>query len=438
MLKAGAAIEDISPIRPMFLYGYPHVPRVSTGVHDPLQAAALYLGNGNTELLLITLDILFISRESADRCRAELLAKTGIRPAHILISATHTHSGPVTADYLAFQNDPVVPKTDPVYLAYFESMIVRAGNAAWKNRVDADVAAASAIIEGVGTNRHSQTGPADREAGMLAVRRRDTKKLIALNVVYSMHPTVMHEDSTLVSGDFPSLAKQRLTEAFPGLVPLYHTGPSGNQSPRYSVKAQTFAEAERLGGLLAAPIISRVKALTEADYEADPVLNASAAFLQLEPRRFMSLAQAKSNLQAKVAQYEKLKKEGAPHGPVRTAECTVFGAEELVTLAEAQEKGVMKAWQDKCSKIQLQAFRIGSACLACMPGEVFVEYGLEIKQKAPSKTWVVSLANGETQGYIVTPEAELEGGYEAQCGFYKASNGARIVEELIRLIGSVA
>jgi hypothetical protein len=358
--------------------------------------------------------------------------------AHILISATQTHSGPVTADYLAFRRDPVVPKTDPTYLAYFESRIVEAGVAAWKKRVDAERAVTSARIEGVGTNRLSPDGLADQEAGLLAVRRSDSKELLALNLVYGMHPTVLHEDSTLVSGDFPGLAKQKLVEAFPGLIPLYHTGPSGNQSPRYSVKGQTFAEAERLGGLLAAPVIERVKALGDADYDRDPVLKAATAFLQLEPRTYMSYQDAEANLKAKVAHYEKLKKDGAPHGPVRTAECTVFGAEELVALAEAQENGELRLWQERCSKIQLQALRMGSACLACIPGEVFVEYGLELKKKAPMKTWPVSLANGEVQGYIVTPEAELEGGYEAQCGFFKASNGARIVESLLTLLGRLA
>ena len=37
-----------------------------------------------------------------------------------------------------------------------------------------------------------------------------------------------------------------LAEALPGAQVLYHTGPSGNQSPRYHVSGQTFAEAERL------------------------------------------------------------------------------------------------------------------------------------------------------------------------------------------------
>ena len=42
-LNAGAAAHQISPPRGAALFGYPHVKRTSTGVHDPLLASALFL-----------------------------------------------------------------------------------------------------------------------------------------------------------------------------------------------------------------------------------------------------------------------------------------------------------------------------------------------------------------------------------------------------------
>ena len=41
-LKAGTAIREITPVKPMFLVGYPHEERISNGVHDPLFASSLY------------------------------------------------------------------------------------------------------------------------------------------------------------------------------------------------------------------------------------------------------------------------------------------------------------------------------------------------------------------------------------------------------------
>ena len=51
-LVAGGGSFNITPPIGTFLYGYPHTPRLSTGVHDPLLASALYLDNGNTSVLL--------------------------------------------------------------------------------------------------------------------------------------------------------------------------------------------------------------------------------------------------------------------------------------------------------------------------------------------------------------------------------------------------
>ena len=51
-IRAGVAIEDINPRKPMALFGYPHVERVSTGIHDPILASFLCLDNGRRRLVL--------------------------------------------------------------------------------------------------------------------------------------------------------------------------------------------------------------------------------------------------------------------------------------------------------------------------------------------------------------------------------------------------
>jgi len=56
--KAGAAQVDISPEDSQFLFGYPHVKRYSTGIHDKLWSSALYLYDGKTEIMFIANDII--------------------------------------------------------------------------------------------------------------------------------------------------------------------------------------------------------------------------------------------------------------------------------------------------------------------------------------------------------------------------------------------
>src|ERR1041385_6016315 len=99
-LKAGAAGTQITPGNGAFLAGYPHVPRYSTGVHDPLLSTSLYLESGDARLLIIANDIIYAPKPVVQRVRQRITEKTGIPTGNILISATHTHSGPKTYDSL--------------------------------------------------------------------------------------------------------------------------------------------------------------------------------------------------------------------------------------------------------------------------------------------------------------------------------------------------
>jgi hypothetical protein len=160
-LIAGAAIRDISPTRPMFLMGYTHTERTSTGIHDPLLSSALYLTDGATPLMIISNDVLFVTKALTGQARQRIKQETGVPEDLILISATHTHSGPVTVDCLCSADDPVVPKVDPTYLQHLEDGIVAAGVEAWRRAQPAQLGLAVPKVTGIGTNRRYPAGPSD-------------------------------------------------------------------------------------------------------------------------------------------------------------------------------------------------------------------------------------------------------------------------------------
>ena len=63
--------------------------------------------------------------------------------------------------------------------------------------------------------------------------------------------------------------------------------------------------------------------------------------------------------------------------------------------------------------------RIGDAVLVALPGEVFLEIGLAIKQQAgPEHVFVVAYSNNCEIGYIPTAAAFPEGGYEVDAAPY--------------------
>ncbi|MCK4600848.1 MAG: hypothetical protein KAU28_00180, partial [Phycisphaerae bacterium] len=369
----------------------------------------------------------------ARRVRRRIEEATSIPAGNIMVTATHTHSGPMTVDCLSCEADPVVPKTDPTYVRFMEDAIVTAAVKAYELAQPAELGLAVADGTGVGTNRRDPAGPADPEVPVLVVRSTTSGENIAAMIVYSMHPTVLHEDSTLVSGDFPAMARQYLQHNVLGkdCPVLYHTGPAGNQSPRHVTKANTFAEARRLGEMLGRSVAGVIPGI---QYTSDVKLNCCRDFIELPRRTFPSVEQAEAGLQRAVSRLEKLCRRGASRQEVRTAECDWFGAEETLTLARAAADGRLNEAQKSCMPAEVQVIAVGPRAFVGWPGEVFVEYSLAVKARC-AETFVVCLANGELQGYVVTEAAAAEGGYEASNALFDGpASGKLLVDKTLELL----
>ena len=433
MLLAGAATVDVTPQGPVFLFGYPHVPRMSTGVHDPLECAALYLRSGGEQALFLANDVIFVSKTHAAEIRRRICERTGIGEHAIMVTATHTHSGPVMIDYVSNAADPVVPKVDPQYLGLFTDRVVAAAAAAVRSAVRAEIGFALVRAEGVGSNRHDPGGPADLDVPVIIARSLATRTPIGCMLVCAMHPTVLHEDSTLVSADFPGFARRYLRrQALPMSCPvLFHQGASGNQSPRHVTRANTFAEAQRIGELLGHQIAAALQSVT---YQRDVAVEARVASINATPRLFPTPEVARRDLIAARDRYAQLKDQRAARQIVRTAECDVFGAEETVELAGASRDGRLAAAIAACMPAEIQVITVGGWAFAGWPGEFFVEYALELRRRLPG-TFVITMANGELQGYIVTEETAARGVYEATNAVFHPSNGLRFIAATLALLG---
>lgn len=433
-LYVGAATRDISPSQPVALYGYPHVERVSSGIHDPLLATAIVFRNGAARLVLASLDLLMIEPPCARDMRRAVAQAVACDEAGVFIACTHTHSGPVTSRLLGWSDDPTIPKPDAGYLDSVKTQLVAAAADAVGATVPAELAWTSADASGVGGNRLQAGGITDPECGVLALRSPQTHEPLALALIYGMHPTVLHEDSTLVSSDFPHYTREHLRERLGRHLPIaYHTAPCGNQSPRHFVNGQTFAEAERLGRALGVSVARALDSLQAGGWCSDPKLEGRLATVELPRNPIRPRREAEALLAEYRDAYNRLRREGAPQADVRTAECAVFGAEGTVALARAAESGILRERLADYLPVEVQALRIGDANLVGLPGECFTEYALQIKRRASGRTYVVSLVNGDLQGYIVTPEAAAVGGYEATNAVFAPESGRRLVETAIAL-----
>jgi hypothetical protein len=425
-LFAGAAAADVTPSGSVFLYGYPHRARFSIGVHDPLLASALYLSAGDEAVMLVCVDTIWLSKSFVQRVRRRIAEECGIATSCIMITATHTHSGPVTVAMLSNADDVVVPPANDAYLARLAERIVRAAEAAVRHAEPAEVAVVEAKCPDIGGNRHDPGGPTVDEIPIVAVRSRsEPNRWLGLMFINRVHPTVLHEDSLLISGDFPGLCRQYLQRHLLGAdcAVLSPIGAAGNQSPRYVTLANTFQEAERLGTLLGKAIEASV---CDAAFWSDVPVGCITKLVELPMRSLPAIEIAELAVVRAREELEKLKKNGATRGRVRTAECAVFGAEETVALARMAASGRLSEFAAGCLPAEIQVVEIGPWLFVGWPGEVFAEFAIDLRQTHLNAR-VITLANGELQGYLVTEEAVRNRAYEASNSVFASPKSGEIL-----------
>ncbi|HEV3378771.1 MAG TPA: neutral/alkaline non-lysosomal ceramidase N-terminal domain-containing protein [Thermoleophilaceae bacterium] len=92
-LRAGAGKADITPRTGYYLGGWTRADRVAQGQHTRLWARALVLEQGGRKVALVAVD-LFMVPGGLVKHVGDALASRGLSEQTILMSASHTHSGP--------------------------------------------------------------------------------------------------------------------------------------------------------------------------------------------------------------------------------------------------------------------------------------------------------------------------------------------------------
>ena len=415
MIYAGVKQYDITPHRGVRLAGYPHFPRENTGFHDSLYVTAIYISNGKDEFAFAALDILFFSKKYAAEVRKRINSVCGIPEKNILICCSHTHSGPWAA------GNPELEATtsgdgkdiDDDYLFVLLENITKAVVEAKKSSFEAEVGFGIGHIgaeSGIGGNRRDKNGIVDDSLNILAVRNLQGQ-LKGVIANYSLHPTFLHEDSLLVSADYPAYLRYELSERFGGVAVGFAQGTSGDQSSRYFRRGQSFDEAERVGRLMgkkAADVIENM--VFEKDFRMAHVWKET----EIRIRKYPPIEKLEEEVKERTAYYEKLKKEGAAYLDVQNANLRMLGAEDKLGYAICLREGKRIDLYEDENPAEVSVFRMGDHVICGYPGEVFVNYGLVVKQKSKAaSTFVFELADGCLPGYCITDDAYEEDGYEA-------------------------
>lgn len=422
MLKIGMSLVDISPEKGVQLTGYPHCPRPNEGIHDPLYAACMFIDNGKERVAIVTADLLHFSKDFMRELRGKF-------DFPILASCSHTHCGPLVGVVHDFEYAEGIRRDDGYVRTLMDKVtciIEEASNNTFVGSIGTYVGHCGAE-QGIGGNRREKGGLADPSVNIIAAKDTDGKiRGILLN--YTLHPTYLHAENVFVSADYPGYIRRFFGFACPDAVFMFAQGTSGNQSSRYHRVGQTFEEACRAGTTIAVEVFH---SLEKIDFKDTLDIEYKSIEIELPRKSFPPRDEAKAAMIKARERFESLK--SADYITMRNAELDMFGAEDIYYLALEADSGYV----DPDLPCEIQKLILGDTAILGSQGELFVEYGLAIKAASKyEKTFVFELSSAALPGYVYTPDAVNDGGYEVGNSTFTPDAGEVIVKAAEKLLNN--
>jgi len=411
-MKAGVAKDIITPPIGTALAGYAFKGRESIGIHDELYARAIVLEQGKTRVALAVCDVRGFERSTVEKIRKIVERKTGISHRNVIVAATHTHSGPaglcefkeykgvfssVSAAYAGTKFDRSLVE---ILVRKIAGVIQRATCQMLEVRVGTLIAR----VEEIGKNRRNPSNVSDSEVPTTLIEGTDGPLSILYS--YACHPTVLHQDNRLISADFPGFSNLQL-ERVSKVLPIFMTGAAGDISTRYTRRETTFREVERFGSILASETFKVVNKIVPKDVSC---LSIQSMTVQLPVRQLPSLEEAQNQLNNAKDRLSQLRAQHASPAEMKSAETRGEGAQATMNLLKNS-----KMTELKNIEIEIQLLKMGDTGILAIPGDLFAQPGMDIKEYAQSRGFhlhICCYANGLI-GYIPTKDVLEEGGYES-------------------------
>jgi neutral ceramidase len=438
VFRAGAATSNITPWLGLSINGGMQDHKASH-IHDELHARCIVLDDGQTRLAFVVVDSCMVPREVFDEAKKVIQASTGIPLENILMSATHTHSAP--AAVAVFQSE-----ADKEYLRFLTLRIADGVRRAANNLAPAKIGWGKGSVPdqvfnrrwhmkpgtelkdpfgrtndlvrmnpGVGNaNLLEPAGPIDPELPIVSIQSTDGRP-VAMLANYSLH-YCGGVPSGHISADYFGIFADRIQELLgadrldPGFVGIMSNGTSGD------INNVNFR-----GGQPKQPHYGQMRLVANA--VADEALR---VYKEIQHQDWVPLRAMQREIQLgvrlpgteEVVQAKRI---------VAEAESPVMRNIEQIYARET----VLLSTYPAQVPLLLQVLGLGDLRIAAVPCEVFVEIGLELKQKH-SPLFTISFANGYN-GYLPTVEQHKLGGYET----WRARSSYLEVEAAPKIIGTL-
>ena len=430
-LRIGSSTVSITPDKPVALAGQ-FGTRISQSVEAPIVAAAVAIesieaGKPTDQAIFISCDLVGIHHSVLAQFRQHLkplLPDFDVRK--VIVSATHTHTAPVTSEILEetlitypIQKEGVMQPSE--YTAFLVERMSQAAVQAWKNRKPGGVSWTLGFAQ-IGENRRAvfADGRAQMYGNTNDVRFRNMEagsdsgievlffwnadkqlQAVAINVAC---PSQEVESRSAINADFWHDAREHLKAKLnlPDLTVLGWCGAAGDQSPHPQyrraaevrmAKLRGLTRQQELGRRISNAVFDTLDA-AQADIRTDAPFGHTVEDLALPPRKILE------------REYEAAKKNIAEYSVAKNPD------NRVITML-AMEKGIVKRFEeaDKLPpyEMELHVLRLGDIALTTNTFELYLDWGIQMKARSPAQqTFVLQLTNG--CGMYLPTALAIEGG----------------------------
>jgi hypothetical protein len=358
-MRAGFGVGPITPKLPVYLAGFGARKEPAQSVHDPLEARAMYLTDGDTTLCLVVCDLLAMSAGYARPVRDAIARELSLPMDAVLTACTHTHNGPSTIAGSGAVGYPPPEGYEEILGPGCVAAAVRARDAA----ADAELRYVRAPLpDDTAFNRRGGPYP---EPAFAVLDVHGPEGRLGLVANFGIHPVLLGPNWMEVSADWVGPFRGELERAASGVAieltaalgDINPTPPKGRPDSNYDPWA-SWEDTDAYGRRLA-------HAVFEALDRAEPV-------------------------------------EGGL-GIVRSETHDI----------DVGSTGLAALLQETSMLVEFVEWTIGDVRLVSMPGEAFHELGREIEASRGGKTLLAGLCPA-WHGYLPHPWGE---GYEEGVSF---------------------
>lgn len=255
-LSVGAASKSINPDPGAFIAGDKNN-RQFTGIHDSLYVKAVVVSNPESSIAILTFDCIGLLYPTLQEIRERVSKKISseeLNPKHIVMSSTHTHSGPDVVGI--WGPDQLTSGVDNDYLDNLIESAVEVIEKALQDQEPAKLVYAESEFGHEWVYNISDSLNLDRSLTTIQFLNSKQKSVATLSN-FACHPTIMDGVSDLVSADYIGAFYESMDQQLGGINLFLQGALGGWVQPEYEKKI--FESTQKRGLELANAVMSNLK-----------------------------------------------------------------------------------------------------------------------------------------------------------------------------------